>query len=94
MGAAASTVSPKPYQPSPKRAAPRSAGAAWPPMTIGGCGRWRGLGSKRMPSKAAWRPWKRGSSSVQRTRIASRYSSVMAPRSGNETPSARNSAST
>src|SRR5207244_3500274 len=55
MGAAVSTVSPKPYQPSPKRAARRSAGGAWPPTTIGGCGRWRGFGSKRMPSKAAAR---------------------------------------
>src|SRR5262249_6990242 len=51
-----STVSPKPYQPSPTRAARRSAGPACPPMTIGGCGRCSGFGSTRVPSNAAKRP--------------------------------------
>src|SRR5207247_3435470 len=51
-------------------AARRSARGLRPPMTMGGCGRWRGFGSKRMPSKAATRPAKPGTSSVQSTRLA------------------------
>ncbi len=55
---------------------------------MGGCGFCTGLGSKCNPLNCVYLPAKDGAGLVQSSRIAARYSSVIAPRSANGTPSA------
>ena len=78
-------------QPSPYFAARRIAGLVFPPIQIGGCGFATGRGSKTMSSNSTYLPWYSGRSSVHRTLIASRYSSLIGPRSARGTLRTSNS---
>ena len=65
-----------------------------PPTTTGGPGRWIGSGRCIRSLQATYRPAKSGARSSQTARIAARYSSVRAPRSDIDAPSAASSLGT
>ena len=80
-------------QPSPYLTARRTDGPVRPPIQMGGCGFWTGLGQNVMLATRKCFPSYRGRSSVHRTFMISRYSSVIVPRSRNGTFSVSNSPS-
>jgi len=67
--------------PSPSRAARRMAAGLSPPTQIGTCGFCTGLGANPQSSIWKYAPAKRGCSSVHRTFMSRRYSSMRRPRS-------------
>jgi hypothetical protein len=78
-------VMPHGIQPSPTRAARRGEALEWPPSQIGGRGCCLGFGSKTIRLNWTYLPSNTGLSLVQSSMIASRYSSMIAPRSAKGT---------
>ena len=74
-------MAPTGCQASPSRAARLMAGLLCPPIQMGGYGFCTGLGRKVMSEKLTYLPSNLGSSLVQSSMKAWRYSSVTAPRS-------------